>query len=921
MPTKPFEPSTSLNLKSTSDTAPLPVPIAVTPAQNAKQVPINNAIQVRFDQPIKQGQGNFIISNDQGDSQIISVNDLNYVSIDDKTLTLTPLNDFKFNSDYSVKMEAGTLTDLHGRPLAEIMDSSAYTFTTQDSLALTSYDWSYYGESNVNSVLWVGFDKLIRRGSGKITLSNDQGDTQVIDVSDHNQIMIDRSGLRLDPLRSLRADSRYHVLADAGVITDLDGNASPKLTDPNFLVIQTLGDHKPPQFDVSRISANTSGFYLPFSETIKLGSGSLKLIDSQGRQTIIDVRDSQQVKLGDSFLTVQPSGGLLPNTQYQLQLDGGLVEDLVGNPLQAPSEPISFDVPNIIPPNDTTVPQIITTSPTDEQNQVALDSDILLIFNEAVSLTGSGHFILSNGLGDTRVIAASDSSQVRYVKHDYGNSKIFVDNTQLIIDPAQNLVANSRYVVQMEADTVRDLAGNPVAAIMDNQAFNFSTVADANAPMILSVTPVDNSLNVPVDANIIAVFNEPIRAGRGNITLTNELGDQFVIAVDDQSQVNFNGTQLMINPTQDLLHGAAYLVQIDAEAILDLAGNPFGAVTGPNAYNFTTAPENDAPTYLYHQESLTWPQTIQLSFNEAIKLGTGNLILSNGQGDDRTIAVSDSRQVKILQDDYYYRYGHKIVEISPTFALLPDSSYTLKIDPGAFTDISGNAFAGIQDTTRIRISTPAPDLVAPVLEGFNQYSGVPLSFRFSEFIKVGNGFITLNNDAHDTRLIDIHDSTQARINGAELYIDPKTDLTGGAIYTAQLDNGLVTDNSGNSYQGGGIITFEALFKPAANQPVQEINHGGTSGVYDNQDVLKFNFNGPVHWQGMLYHHQFTSDNSELSHINDQRLDGEYPLQFSQDGLSASITLTETSQFAHGDTVTFTGISGDAGTLHNVVFTL
>ncbi len=928
MPTNPFIPNTTFYPKNANDTVPLPVPIDVYPAHNATQVPIGYGLQVAFDQPIVQGRGNFIISNGQGDTQIISVNDGNHVFIYDRSLSILPLKDLTPDSHYSVQMEAGALTDVQGRPLAAVMDSTAYNFTTaapleipidQASPAVTSVN---FGQSknndsngNTNNNLWITFDEAIKRGSGKITLSNDQGDTRVIDMSDINQINVNGASLSINPAKPLLADSSYHLLADAGVITDLFGNATAKLTDPNAFVFGVYGDHQPPLLDASGLYVNNSGVAVTFNEAIKFGSSMLTLINSQGRQTI-DVRDSRQVQFGDAALFVTPNIGLLAGDQYQLLLESGIVKDWAGNAFQAPGGPLTFTVPALIPP-DTSAPLVISTRPTDEQGQVALDSDIHLTFDEAVNLTGAGHFIISNGQDDTRSIAANDKAQVRYGTRDYGGGKIFEDRSQVIINPAQNLVANSRYVVRMESDTVKDMAGNPVAAVMDSQALNFSTPTDASAPIALSTTPADNSLNVAVDSDITVVFNEAIRAGLGNITLFNGQGDTRVIASNDSYQVKFDGTQLTINPSEDLLAGVSYSVQADAGAIVDLAGNPFGAVTDPGAFNFTTAPDTRVPNFLFYGEYFSeslGTQVIQLNFNEGLKLGTGNLILSNDQGDVRTIAVTDDRQVNILGSSYQ----SKVVEITPIPALLPESRYSLKIEPGAFSDNSGNAFAGIQDSTTIGFTpslppSSTPDLTAPVLESSYLDSAGVLRLYFSETIKTGSGHLNLTNDANDSRVIDIHDSSQVVIDGLIITINPNPGLTGGKVYTAQLDSGLVTDGSGNAYQGEGIVTFEASFKPAANQAVQEINHGGTQGVYDNGDVVMFNFNGPAHWQGALWQQHQAGDSL--------RLDGDYPVQFSQDSLSASITLTETSQFAHGDIIRFTGISGEAGDFHEVAFTL
>lgn len=77
---------------------------------------------------------------------------------------------------------------------------------------------------------------------------------------------------------------------------------------------------------------------------------------------------------------------------------------------------------------------------------------------------------------------------------------------------------------------------------------------------------------------------------------------------------------------------------------------------------------------------------IVLTFDEAVAAGTGNIVISNGAGDTRTIAIGDASQVTI---------SGNTVTINPTADLAAGAAYDVTLASGVITDVAGNAFAGI----------------------------------------------------------------------------------------------------------------------------------------------------------------------------------------------------------------------------------
>jgi len=88
---------------------------------------------------------------------------------------------------------------------------------------------------------------------------------------------------------------------------------------------------------------------------------------------------------------------------------------------------------------------------------------------------------------------------------------------------------------------------------------------------------------------------------------------------------------------------------------------------------------------------------IVLTFNEAIKAGTGDFTLLNANGTvAHTIAVTDAGQISIIGS---------VVIINPSSDLALDSSYYINASAGVLKDLAGNSFSGITGTTAYNFTT------------------------------------------------------------------------------------------------------------------------------------------------------------------------------------------------------------------------
>ena len=89
-------------------------------------------------------------------------------------------------------------------------------------------------------------------------------------------------------------------------------------------------------------------------------------------------------------------------------------------------------------------------------------------------------------------------------------------------------------------------------------------------------------------ANLLAIFNDPIQVGSGDIIVRNLTdGIDTRIQTSDTSQVSIVGRELRIDPAADLVVGKDYAVLIEAGALLDEDGIALAGFSSESTWTFT----------------------------------------------------------------------------------------------------------------------------------------------------------------------------------------------------------------------------------------------------------------------------------------------------------------------------------------------
>ena len=178
-------------------------------------------------------------------------------------------------------------------------------------------------------------------------------------------------------------------------------------------------------------------------------------------------------------------------------------------------------------------------------------------------------------------------------------------------------------------------------------------------------------------------------------------------------------------------------------------------------------------------------QKLILTFNEAIQVGSGNIIISSGN-ETKKIALTSSLSSQ-------FSIAENSLTLNLADYLRPNSLYTIKIEKTAIEDLSGNKYSGITNATTCYFSTV--DTLPPTVSKCNNSPNFSIKsnliLTFNEKIKKGEGNITLVSN-HDSRIISINDD-QVNISANTLTINPTMDLYANTTYKLSIDAGAIKD--------------------------------------------------------------------------------------------------------------------------------
>ena len=554
----------------------------------------------------------------------------------------------------------------------------------------------------------------------------------------------------------------------------------------------TLSSSSPADNDLN--VSNTANIFLTFDENVNAGDGDIiikKTSDNNVFETIA-ANSNLVTGTGTDVIEINPSNTFASGTEYYVVIDSDAFKDLTGNYYAGISSTTALSFTTL----DSTNPSLSSSSPAHLDTDVAVDTNIVLNFSEAVDVES----------GNITIKKTSDDSTVETI--DVTSTQVTGSgSTQITINPSSALDDSTEFYLIIDATAFDDAAGNSYAGIDNtNSMLSFTSIDNTN-PTLSSSVPVDNATGVSAVANITLTFSEAVDVESGNITIKKTSDDSTLETVDvTENKVTGTGTnQITINPSNTFSSSTEYYVLIDATAFDDAAGNSYAGISSTTALSFTSQdtgnPYLTSTTPAHQATGIAVNTNIVLNFSENVDVESGNITIKK-TSDDTSVETIDVTGNTVTGS------GSTQITINPSSNLDEITSYYLIIDATAFDDASGNSFGGISSKTTYNFTTvdntnPTLSSSAPADNATGVGRKADIFLTFSEAVDVESGNITIKKTSDDDTFETI-DVTGNKVTGSGstiIKINPSNTFASGTEYYILIDATAFDDAAGNSYAG------------------------------------------------------------------------------------------------------------------------
>lgn len=115
-------------------------------------------------------------------------------------------------------------------------------------------------------------------------------------------------------------------------------------------------------------------------------------------------------------------------------------------------------------------------------------------------------------------------------------------------------------------------------------------------PIIVSVSPIDDAVEIDVSTNFEIVFDQNITAVSGKYIFIYKSGGSIYSTIEaTATQVSITNNIVTINPSYNLVGGTGFYIIIDNGAFKDESDIAFTGISSPNIWNFLTVVQDDPP--------------------------------------------------------------------------------------------------------------------------------------------------------------------------------------------------------------------------------------------------------------------------------------------------------------------------------------
>ena len=590
-----------------------------------------------------------------------------------------------------------------------------------------------------------------------------------------------------------------------------------------------------------------SDLVINFDRVVNIGTGNIRIKKSSNDSVveIIDVTSNRVTTTSTktaTIATINPVNNLIRNTTYYIEIDQNTFQ---GNGISFPgiSDSTTWNFTTV---NDSAPQAKVTAfSPENGSQSVPVASSLVITFDKNI-YPGTG---VLNIFNEDEIVTNHDPVEVINVN---STAVTGAGTTMITIKPSMNFLSDTSYLIATDPSAFQDGAGINSRTL---DLWRLLTV-DTTPINVMSLSPADDATNVPANTNLQINFNKSVTADKGKIYIKKVSDNSTVenINVNSNAVTGSETDTIVINPVMDLAEDTQYYINIDQGAFKDTAGNVNPGITDNVTWNFrtadTTAPVINtlSPTNGFNKVNVN--SDLVIVFSEPVKTNTGNVTITK-----LTAEVTPPVETISVTSNAITGSGTNTLAINPPVDLEEDVRYFINIDSTAFTDLAGNAFAGISNRSTWNFTTV--DITAPTITNLSPADNATkinvnsnLDITFSEVVspQVGGKKFNIFKSANNA-LIESIDVTNNAVtgNGTNIItVNPAMDFSENTDYFITIAQGAFADFYGNAFAG--ILnptTWNFKTADTTEPTVIGLSPANNANNVNVQSSLIITFNEPV----------------------------------------------------------------------------
>lgn len=243
--------------------------------------------------------------------------------------------------------------------------------------------------------------------------------------------------------------------------------------------------------------STSANLVMTFDRNVDAESGNIVIYEADDDSVFetIDVTSDKVTGSGSTEITINPENTFDELTEYYVQVAATAFDDSSSNSYAGIADTTSWSFTT----GDETSPSVSTLSPSNGASDVAVNTNLIITFSEAVDAE-SGNITLKK----------SDNSTVEIfdVTADITGS----GTTEITVNPTSDLETDSQYYIQIDATAFDDASGNSYAGISDTTSWSFSTITTSSTGgsvnNIYSICEDDTYINHPFFSPNISICGE-----------------------------------------------------------------------------------------------------------------------------------------------------------------------------------------------------------------------------------------------------------------------------------------------------------------------------------------------------------------------------------------------------------------------------